>query len=369
MFRIRDSEAGARTCAQAARMFKALGQTVNEGRAWWAVSAARGGQGRAEEGDRAAHKALALARRSGDLYGVGNALNMLTFHEPDIAKAQRLLRQALAAFRAAGYLERQAVITHNLGNYYSELGLYRRSRRMLQQAADAYRRVGSVGTGLATTAWMLGHVEHELGLDDDAKSSLALAVDRWEAAGMVQAEAYRPLVRRTDRALGQRSGEGRAACTRRATTWSREARTSPIQINALTGLSEACLAAGDAAGALAASERATAIHRAHELREIQGIVAKDIWWKHSEALRANGKHAAARRALAIAYRFLVDPIRNLTDEGLRRNYLNKVETPPQDRRGHARAARACIARAFLRILRARRRCRSPSSGWSTPACA
>ena len=43
----------------------------------------------------------ALARSCGDLYGVGNATNMLTFHEPDIASRLRLLQQSLAAFEAA----------------------------------------------------------------------------------------------------------------------------------------------------------------------------------------------------------------------------------------------------------------------------
>ena len=149
-FRTRENENAARTCAQAARMFKAAGQTAWEGRAWWAISAARSGQGRVEDGDRAAKRALALAQRAGDLHGIGNALNMLTFHEPDIGRCMRLLRQALAAFEAAGYVERQAVITHNLGNQYSNLGLYRRARRLFLQAGEAYRRAGSVGFGLPT---------------------------------------------------------------------------------------------------------------------------------------------------------------------------------------------------------------------------
>ena len=93
------------------------------------MSAARSGQGRVADADRAAREALELARRSGDLYGVGNALNMLTFHEADIAARKVLLQQALAAFEAAGYVERQAVITHNLGILYHELGLDRRARK------------------------------------------------------------------------------------------------------------------------------------------------------------------------------------------------------------------------------------------------
>ncbi len=77
---------------------------------------------------------MALARRCGDLYGLGNALNMQTFNEPDIAKSLQLLQQSLGAFDAAGYADRQGVIMHNLGLAYFKLGLYRRARRLLLKA-------------------------------------------------------------------------------------------------------------------------------------------------------------------------------------------------------------------------------------------
>ncbi len=123
---------------RAAELFAALDQPANQGRALWALSDARSNQGRAAEGDRAASDALALGRRCGDLYGVGNALNMLMFNEADIATALKLLNQALAAFEAAGYLERQGVVTFNLGIPYGDLGLYRRARRTLLKARDIH---------------------------------------------------------------------------------------------------------------------------------------------------------------------------------------------------------------------------------------
>ena len=161
--RVRDSERGARTAAHAARLWKALGDPVNEGRAWWVVSIARSSQGRTEEADRAAGKALALAKRTGDLLGTGNALNMLTFHEPDIAKSIALLRQSLAAFIAGGYRSGEAMITHNLANQYNGLGLLRRSLRLFKQARDGYIQVGATA-GLALTSFVLGTTQHELGM-------------------------------------------------------------------------------------------------------------------------------------------------------------------------------------------------------------
>ena len=59
---------------------------------------------------------------------------------------------------------------------------------------------------------------------------------------------------------------------------------------------------------------------------MEDVDAPMLWWRHSQALAANGKATAARDALAQAYRLLVEPIAGLSDEGLRRNYLNKIDT-------------------------------------------
>jgi len=334
-FRQRANEQAVKTCTQAARMFKALGMAVYEGRARWGVSAARSGQGRVAEADRAAREALDLARRRSDLYGMGNALNMLTFHEADIAARKVVLQQALAAFEAAGYVERQAVITHNLGNLYHELGLERRARRLLSKAADAYRRAGAVGTGLGTSNWMLAHTEHALGHLDAARMRLQEAAAIWEASGMSAGAAYRPAAY-GQLALWENDPATAVALFEESVRLGADSDEVALRINALIGASEAHLAAGDRAAALRASERATAIHRAHDLADIQGISSTDLWWRHYDALRANGKTAAAQHALATAYRFLVERVSKLTDEGLRRNYFNKPD-------GHRKIVEATLA--------------------------
>ena len=65
---------------QAARkLFQALGQPAGRGRVV-AVAAAHSNLDCAAEANQAANDALVLCR-CGDLYGVGNALNMLMFNE------------------------------------------------------------------------------------------------------------------------------------------------------------------------------------------------------------------------------------------------------------------------------------------------
>ena len=51
-----------------------------------------------------------------------------------------------------------------------------------------------------------------------------------------------------------------------------------------------------------------------------------LWWRTARRWQPTARLPAARDALAKAYRFLVEPIAGLSDEGLRRNYLNKIDT-------------------------------------------
>src|SRR6266498_1844104 len=66
------------------------------------------------------------------------------------------------------------------------------------------------------------------------------------------------------------------------------------------------------------------MHRVVGFPFIDDHPAQNIWWRHTLALRANGKKAEAQEALKMTYDFLLQGIASLRDVGLRRNYLNKV---------------------------------------------
>jgi signal transduction histidine kinase/DNA-binding response OmpR family regulator/tetratricopeptide (TPR) repeat protein len=319
-FRLRDSEGGARNCMAAARLFKRLGLVVQYGRSMWGVAAARSSQGRSGESDRAAREALAVARRCGDMLGLGNALNMLTFHEVDLAQKKRLLTQALDAFVAAGYVERQGVVTHNLGLLYYALGLFPRARRLLGQAAQLYRRGGTSG-GIATTEWMLATLESESGNVSAALAHLEQAMTLWEAAGMTFAPAQRQLGLGT--AAGWQGDWARALFHHEQAVRLLEG-TDHISVTVIahTSVCEAHRNLGNAREAVAAASRAIELYRAQG-NEIEGAAFEWTLNEQYRALVAAGRHAAARRALAVAYRHITEPIRRLTDEGLIRNYVAK----------------------------------------------
>jgi hypothetical protein len=101
-------------------------------------------------------------------------------------------------------------------------------------------------------------------------------------------------------------------------------------LQVLTELGRAHVVAGNAAAALSATQRAARLHRALKFSPVSSNPAA-LWWRHSQALEANGRIAAAGKALEQAWQLLLGRIASLGDEGLRRNYLNKRVREPRDR--------------------------------------
>ncbi len=172
---------------------------------------------------------------------------------------------------------------------------------------------------------MLALAEHEIGNAEAARAYMQESIAMHEAQRDARRGLYRPLGE-GQTALSE--GDARAAVRNlsEAAEALRDMDEESLETSTLTLLARAHLDAGNAQAALTASERATGIHRAHGLVEMEDLDRPSLWLRHSQALAANGKATAARDALAKAYRFLVEPIAGLSDEGLRRNYLNKADT-------------------------------------------
>jgi GAF domain-containing protein/CheY-like chemotaxis protein len=322
-FRMREARRAVATAKASVRMFRAAHRPVGEGRALWAMAGAYSVLAQAQESEDSAREALAIAQRCGDLYGIGNAANLLTFEEGDVAVKMQRFRESLAAFTAAGYVERQSIITYNLGLAYRGLGLYRRARRYLLLGRDMQSRTGA-RAAVARSEWMLAVTAYDLGDNAAGSQYMDDSIAGVEATGGESQIAHRPF----SLALrAYREGDAAAAVQllREAASECRAAGDDSAEINTLDHLTAALLACGDDAEALAASTRATAMHLAHDLKAIQGVDPPRLWWVHSRALAACGERTAARKALQRAYRFLVKRIATLGDEGLRRNALNKVE--------------------------------------------
>ncbi|MEO6566571.1 MAG: GAF domain-containing protein, partial [Casimicrobiaceae bacterium] len=319
--RLRLYKPALKSAKEAVRLFRKLQQVEGEGRAWNIVAGSSSGQGLVEEARTAGHKALELAQRCGDLFGIGSAHNILTFNEPDVAKRLRRLKDADAAFTAAGYLAQRAVVANNLGIAYFILGLDRRARRILLHALELNQRSGALALS-ASTNWNIAEVENRLGNVAAARRYAELSCMLWENINDQQRELYRPFIYGRIALWEHNSAEARR-CFVDGVRLAEGFKQVGRQINAQIGLAEAELGLGNAADGLAATTRATAIHRARDLGKLEGLDAAHLWWLHYMANRALGNVLLARKALGIAYRLVVDQIVDVTDEGLRRNYLNK----------------------------------------------
>jgi GAF domain-containing protein len=323
-FRARLNEPALQSAQQAADLYRALGDPAGQGRAWWAVASGCNNLGRNDESRRAAQTALALCQQAGDQYGTGNALNVLTFSELDWAPSLKILNRARQAFEAAGYLERQTVIIGNLGGAYSGLGLYRRARRLQAESADICRRIGA-RLGLAYALGNLAEVEVRLGQLEAARRHTAEFAEMTPALGDPKLVALAPLGFGLI-ALAEGDPPTASAHFESATRHAHEMEVIAAEVWALVLQAQVHLAnGGDAAAALTATARATDLHRAQGLGGLDTISSQEVWWRHSQALAASRQPQAAREALEMAYGFMLQGIATLSDEGLRRNYLNKIQ--------------------------------------------
>ena len=323
--RYREHGKSVKSAAQAVRLFRKLGDPAGEGRAWQAVAAARNGQGRAADANAAAHKALALAERCGDLIGVGGASNLLAVNELDLALRIRLLQNARAAYTFAGAKLGQASVANNLGGAYLQLGLHRRARRMLRLALDLNRQSGVSPSAAAT--WNLAETEKGMGNLPEARRYAEASCALWVQVDDALRDAYRPIFYGRI-ALWEGDFVAAQPLFEEGLHTVQGTDHDTQEIDALIGLAEVALALDHAPAALIATTRATTIHRRHDLA-VMDVDPVHLWWLHHRALAANDNPTAARQALAIAYRFVVRQIADVTDEGLRRNFLNKADDNPR----------------------------------------
>ena len=324
---------------RAIAIFERLGKPAFLARAWLSLANAHVSLNQPREANAASARAVELARRCGDLTCQASALNLLTWFEADQARILQLLQQALDAHTVAGNLAGRASIVGNLGAHFSAMGLFRRARRLMLDADAAYRMAGNRG-GLAVNGGNLFDAELRLGHVEAARR---LAAD---VSALIRALGWRrflgwPAAAEGHLALSEGRATEAAQCFARACK-DQGAHDDGQSLDFLAAAAHALLAAGQPAQALATSRRAIALHRAKNLAWLDGMEPPVLWWRHAQALRANGLHKEADAALARAYRFVVERNAQVSDEGLRRNAFNKQ---PEVREllaawiAHARASR------------------------------
>jgi PAS domain S-box-containing protein len=323
-----------RECAQqAAALFHSLSDPVGEAWARLWLSFADSRQERAAEAGVGLRAALELFRRGGDREGEARVLNGLGISCPDLAEKRALYEQALALYDTIGDRPRQAMVHNNLAAINTQMGLYGLAYDEGSKAVESGRRTGARG-------------DLTYYLDTLARVCLALG-DVGKAEKLCQEGLA------LTREIGDAGIEGYYAfgLARAAHVGGRLAEAGDLYRAAaelfagvgIPGEQAACLAWLGAAnlelGAVEAARELTA----QAISLLEGVAGaaieyppQDTWWCRYQALTAcplsspPAKAAAgeqgdgAWQALDRAREAMLATIANLSDDGLRRNYLNKV---------------------------------------------
>jgi signal transduction histidine kinase/CheY-like chemotaxis protein/tetratricopeptide (TPR) repeat protein len=303
-------------------LFGEVGDDVGAGRAHWVIAFAQSRLAQDTASQASAQRAAMLARTTGDTEGLGNALNVLAFGCKDIAERIAVLQQAAQAYDRAGVVLGATLVKGNLSLAFAELGLYRRACRLGEEVVSLAGRIGAWQNQVLQLG---GVLLWRLALGDVAAVRAAWA--QYEAQGGAQGDAIISAVQvLLASALDVAEGKPAVAVRRLRAGLRAGLGTAPgHKLPALVPLARALLLTGDAAAALRVSRQAARLHREQNFARIDFAQSQDVWWWHSRALAANGRNAEAWAALQQAHTILLEAVRNVHDEGLRRSYLNKVQ--------------------------------------------
>ena len=283
--------------------------------------------GRSAEAQSFFEQSLAIFRTLGLRQGEADALNALGNLVNDYAQKRHYHERSLAIAQAIGHRANQARSYNNLAIIYWSLGLYGRARDYLEQAVQIQREM----QGRASLAYYLetlGRVYLELGEYPQAQQVLeegrALCMetgDRWAESTYWQCLGRLALAR------------GQAAQARErlqiACQMQREMGSLGFLASSLAWLGAADLALGDEEAARQHTEEAVAC--LEQAGNAGDYPSQEVWWMRYQALKTTPGRAetdtlddAAWTCLQRAHDVMMAAIATLSDEGLRRNYLNKV---------------------------------------------
>jgi len=332
----------------ALRLCREAGDRAGEADSLRDLVAAEASAGEIDQAQQHLLESLAIYRSIGDRLGEGQALNMLGIGSTDHARARAYYEQALDIARTAGHRPRQMMVENNLSLLYWKLGLYRKARSYAERAVRFVRQMQSP-SGLAYFVDTLARPVMDAGAFDQARSLFE------EGVSLAQAVKSRLCEGCNQMGLGLLElAQGQPQQARRhleAAAGAFTVGSSPgDQIAALAWLGAACLAAGD--------WEAADQHTAQAVRQLEAIGNMNAeyplqavwWWRYqvllqapkrsqrsdprSEAKRGGvGRQAPSQGArvkkeiwacLNRAYDTMLASVATLSDEGLLRNYLNKV---------------------------------------------
>ena len=335
--RLSDYSQSALYHSDALQLHRALRDQQGEARNLWWLGRAAFQLGRAGEAREYFEQARGLYRVLGDRQGEANVLNALGAADSDQAQQRVYFERALALYEAVGQQYRQIGVYNNLGLVYWRLGLYHKARDYIERAVELGRAT-EARFMLSACLESLGRVYLELGEYEPARQAFEEGRALAQAIGDRQMEACSWLgLGRVALAQGQTDAEAdsdahlQAAVDlfQRSSELSETLGVSGNAAAALAWLGATYLALGDWPAAYAQTQ--AAVSRLEAGGVSPDYPAQDAYWLHYGVLRAAPPDALpqaeelAWACLQRAHDLTLSGIATLSDEGLRRNYLNKVE--------------------------------------------
>ncbi len=323
-FRMGETEKAYAYHKQALPLCREMGDLSREAHILWRL----GAWARVLEGPTVANgymtASLELQRALGNHGGVADALNELALLSPDYAQQRDYHEQSLEIAQHIGDRTRQVRSFNNLGLTYWYLGLYPRARAYLEQAVQMARETTSRSRMLPLLESM-GRVYLALEDYESAQRTFEEGLALAQELGEFYGRSFHQL------GLGQvfwQNGELEAArdlfVEAHAIQQERKMLAALFTTQAWWGAIS--LALGDWPKAMQHTQEAL---QTLEIVRNGEFPPQEVWWYRYQVLRAApdpAKYAnEAWEALQQAYKAMMEGIATLSDEGLRRNYLNKVK--------------------------------------------
>lgn len=274
--------------------------------------------GQSEQMEAYLQEALRIRQALGDSEGEASTYNMLGIASKDLARRRTYFEKALPIFAASSNQERQAMMHNNLGLVYWGLGLYHRAHTYFKQAIFFARETSS-RSHLSMYLDSLGRCYVDLGRYRTAQSVFAEGRQIAQETGSQPDEALCTL------------GLGRVAlCLDQFDKAVQELETAVSQFNQLDMIAEkaAALAWLGATNQRLGKQKKARQQTSEAVQLLQSVanfsteyLPQEVWWQHYQM---HQDLPEAWEILNTACQIMLNGITHLSDEGLRRNYLNKV---------------------------------------------
>jgi GAF domain-containing protein/CheY-like chemotaxis protein/tetratricopeptide (TPR) repeat protein len=322
-----DAEKAKNNNELALTLFREIGNLQGESRVLRSIAFHGIRSGQTEYVEENAQKALELARQTGDHKAEASALNMVGIISSDLSRTRDSYKQALDIYTAIGDVSGQKTVANNLGLLFGRLGLYRQANYYATWAEKSARALGDM-IGLAVSLDGVGRSFFDLGDLDRAekvfREGLELSKDYGSTFDIAACEI----------------GLGRIAYEKGKN------RTALIHFNKVVKMLEGLGDISETAvvyayrgairlqsGDIERAERDTAkgVRKLIATPPSTELLDQEVWWSRYKVLKAlpsGGENKIEKESVLLvldkARASMMEIITDLSDIGLRRNYLTKI---------------------------------------------